>query len=142
MASGSSRMSCRSTKQPPTFLQTLTVLQGIYECLSWPKWQGSYLVSGSSPTWYPAVPALSTVMFNPLCFATCRRTASPNGDRQIFPDYTNPLQPSSRTTSGSQRQHAPRQTMRTEGSVEVIACQSLIWNRRSEIATKENGISI
>jgi len=47
------------------------------------------LSSGSSPTWYPAVPALSTSMSdNPLSFATCRITASPNGDLQMLPRHT------------------------------------------------------
>jgi len=59
-------------------------------CLDRPKFGDvKTLSSGSSPTWYPAVPALSTSMSdNPLSFATCRITASPNGDLQMLPRHT------------------------------------------------------
>lgn len=45
----------------------------------------SHLSSGSSPTWYPAVPQLSTSTSIPLSFAMSLRTASPIGERQILP---------------------------------------------------------
>lgn len=43
------------------------------------------LSSGSSPTWYPAVPQLSTTISTPRFWATSFSTASPIGERQMFP---------------------------------------------------------
>lgn len=74
-----------------TLRQVATVLRREWDWLYNParsRYIQTYRSSGSSPVWYAAVPAESTSRSIPRSLATCLRTASPMGDRQMFPRHT------------------------------------------------------